>query len=94
MSSAHGGENKKRFIAGGVWSVLRQAWRYWLAFGRLLGDVVGRVLLVVLYFTLFAPFGLIARITTRQPGLAKPGQTSFWFPRRVPLRTEQDLRRQ
>lgn len=94
MSSDHGRENKKPFVAGGAWSVLRQAWRYWLAFSRILGDVVGRVLLVGLYFTLFAPFGLIARITTRQLGLAKPGQTSFWFPRRVALRTAQDLRRQ
>lgn len=94
MSSAHKRENKDRSIAGWVWLALKRAWHYWMAFGRVLGDVVGRVLLVGLYFTLFAPFGLIARITTRQLGLAKPGQTSFWFPRRVPLLTARDLRRQ
>jgi hypothetical protein len=42
-------------------SALRQFWKRWKAFGRRAGDVLGRLLMTVFYFTLAAPFGLIVR---------------------------------
>lgn len=36
-------------------------WKRWKAFGRRAGDILGRVLMTVFYFTLAAPFGLIVR---------------------------------
>jgi hypothetical protein len=42
--------------------VLRGAWRIWKRFGKIIGDVIGRVVLTVFYFTVFAPFGLGVRV--------------------------------
>ena len=42
-------------------SVLRKAWQVWRAFGRFMGDLVGRVVMTLFYFTVALPFGLAAR---------------------------------
>jgi hypothetical protein len=42
-------------------SPLKQYWKKWKAFGRKAGDLLGRLLMTVFYFTLAAPFGLIVR---------------------------------
>lgn len=42
--------------------ILRLVWDKWRAFGHWMADVVGRVVMLVLYFTLVAPFGLGVRL--------------------------------
>jgi hypothetical protein len=60
-------------------SYLRQAWELWKRLGRLMGDLLGRVVLTVFYFTIFVPFAAIARVFT-DPLQLKPAQrTSFWL---------------
>jgi len=39
----------------------KRLWKRWKAFGRRAGDILGRLLMTVFYFTLAAPFGLIVR---------------------------------
>lgn len=39
-------------------NLLRKAWAGWKRIGQPIADFIGRVLLTVFYFTLFAPFGL------------------------------------
>ena len=40
---------------------LRKVWEAWKRFGHFMGDVIGRLVLTVFYFTLFMPFGLGVR---------------------------------
>ena len=42
--------------------VLRLVWEKWRAFGKWMGDAVGRIVMFVLYFTIVAPFGLGVRL--------------------------------
>ncbi len=42
-------------------SLLQAMWERWKKFGRKLGDVQARLLLSLLYFTIFAPFALVVR---------------------------------
>ena len=37
-------------------------WPAWKRFGQLMGDIVGRVVLTIFYFTVFLPFGLVSRL--------------------------------
>ncbi|MBI5653291.1 MAG: hypothetical protein HZC40_23020 [Chloroflexi bacterium] len=39
-------------------SLLKTIWQKWQKFGRAMGDVVGRVVMTIFYFTIAAPFGL------------------------------------
>ena len=55
-------------------NVLRRAWQTWKRIGQFIGDLIGRAVLTVFYFTVFAPFGLGVRLwgdplaITRQHG--------------------------
>ena len=40
---------------------LRKVWEAWKRFGHFMGDVIGRLVLTIFYFTLFMPFGLGVR---------------------------------
>jgi hypothetical protein len=52
-------------------------WRNWLRIGRFLGDAIGRIILTLFYFTLFAPFGLGTRIFGDRLAI-KPGHQPKW----------------
>jgi len=41
--------------------LLQAIWQGWKKFGRKLGDVQARLLLSLLYFTVFVPFALVLR---------------------------------
>ena len=41
---------------------LRKFWHAWKRFGQFMGDLIGRLVLTVFYFTLFMPFGLGVRV--------------------------------
>jgi hypothetical protein len=41
--------------------LLQAIWQRWKKFGRKLGDVQARLLLSLLYFTIFVPFALVVR---------------------------------
>lgn len=42
--------------------ILRRIWAMWLRFGHFMGDLVGRLVLTIFYFTVFLPFGLGVRL--------------------------------
>jgi hypothetical protein len=42
--------------------MLRRAWSIWKRVGQVVGDFVGRMVLTLFYFTVFAPFGLGVRL--------------------------------
>ena len=43
-------------------TLLKRLWRAWRAFGKRMGDAVGRIVMFILYFTIVAPFGLGVRL--------------------------------
>lgn len=43
-------------------NALRKVWQVWKRFGQFMGDLIGRLVLTIFYFTLFVPFGLGVRL--------------------------------
>ncbi len=39
-------------------NVLQKIWQAWQKFGRFVGNLVGRIILSIFYFTIMLPFGL------------------------------------
>jgi hypothetical protein len=46
----------------GVKNFFSTIWKYWKKFGEFLGNVIGRVFLMLFYFTIVLPFGLLTRL--------------------------------
>ena len=69
---------------------LSLAWRGWRWFGRLIGDAVARVILTLFHFTVFVPFALVTRLSTRPLELRGAPR---WVPRQTYDRSLSDARR-
>lgn len=41
---------------------LRKFWAAWKKFGHFMGDLIGRLVLTIFYFTILLPFGLGTRL--------------------------------
>ena len=41
--------------------MLRTVWERWKKIAQVIGDFIGRIVLTIFYFTIFAPFGLAMR---------------------------------
>lgn len=65
---------------------IKNVWQIWKRFGRFVGDVIGRVILTVFYFTIFAPFGMGVRFFG-DPLEIRKEQSTKWLER-----TTRDLR--
>ena len=74
-------------------AMLKKVWELWKAFGRLMGNLVARVVLSIFYFTVFVPFGLGVRLFS-DPMQIKTRPNSLWVPRASGDRTVADVRRQ
>ncbi len=60
----------------------------WMRLAAVLGYVNSRVLLGLMYYGVFTPYGLVSRLAGRDPlGRRKPGGESYWTPRK---RTRQE----
>jgi hypothetical protein len=46
-------------------NVLTSIWRAWKRIGRAIGDLIGRLVLTVFYFTIFVPFAVGVRVFRR-----------------------------
>jgi len=44
---------------------LEKIWAAWKRFGRAVGDLIGRIVLTVFYFTIFAPFAIGMQVFRR-----------------------------
>lgn len=74
-------------------TVLKKLWTAWKAFGHFLGNIVGRVVLSVFYFTIFVPFGLGVRLLS-DPLQIKTRPDSLWRPRTTADQTLAQVERQ
>lgn len=71
---------------------LRKVWEAWKRFGQFMGDMFGRLVLTVFYFTLFMPFGLGVRFFGDPLAIRARG-SSKWLERKTPDLTLEDSRR-
>ena len=60
-----------------VMTILRKFWEGWKRVGGFIGDVLGRLILTLFYFTLVLPFGLLMRIL-RDPLSLRSGGSPIW----------------
>lgn len=73
--------------------LLRRIWVLWKALGRFVGNLVGRVVLTIFYFTVFVPFGLGTRLLS-DPLAIKAVPPDFWLARETQTDTLDSARRQ
>lgn len=71
---------------------LRKIWHGWKKFGQFIGDMLGRVVLTIFYFTLFMPFALGVRLFLDPLALHVTGQPK-WLERKTQDLTLDDARR-
>jgi hypothetical protein len=74
-------------------NVLRKVWHAWKRFGQFMGDIVGRVVLTVFYFTLFMPFALGVMLFSDPLGLRSQSSRPKWLERKTHDLTFEDARR-
>jgi len=72
--------------------VLRKVWEAWKRFGLFMGDMIGRLVLTVFYFTIFMPFGLGVRFFG-DPLAMRPSSSVKWVERTTHDATIEDSRR-
>ena len=74
-------------------TALDRIWQGWKRFGQMMGDLVGRIVLTVFYFTIFMPFGLGVRIFADRLDV-KGWQSPTWTKRKTRDLALEDTRRQ
>lgn len=56
--------------------------RGWMGFAHALGYVNSRILLTLVYFLIFVPYGIISRLAARDPLDIRSSRTSYWTRRK------------
>ncbi|MGB8510409.1 MAG: SxtJ family membrane protein [Pyrinomonadaceae bacterium] len=67
---------------------------YWMKLAGLLGWVNSRILLSLMFYAVFAPYGFISRLVGRDP-LNRRGarRESYWTPRKTTRQTKEQFER-
>jgi len=75
-------------------NTLKQIWRAWKRLAQAIGDFIARIVLVVFYFTVFAPFGLGVRLFGDSLRTRVHSGDSHWQKRETHDRVLKDALRQ
>ncbi len=68
--------------------------RGWMKFAFVLGYVNSRILLTLIYFFVFVPYGIISHIFGRDPlSLREGGKDSYWRKREVTRQPKEQFKR-
>lgn len=73
---------------------MKKLWKKWLKIAHVIGNFQGQVILTVFYFTILAPFALIALIFSDSLNRRKKDERSTFEPWVHPRDTEETARRQ
>lgn len=73
-------------------TILSKAWHLWKRVGQAIGDLIGRIILTVFYFTVFAPFGLGVKLLS-DPLFIRSNSKPLWFEHTTRDQTLDDGRR-
>ncbi|MCA9922587.1 MAG: hypothetical protein KC419_14620 [Anaerolineales bacterium] len=71
---------------------LRKFWEGWKKFGQFMGDLIGRLVLTIFYFTILLPFGILVTLFSDRLDL-KSFSTPKWLERKTTDLTMDDARR-
>lgn len=71
---------------------LRKGWQAWKQIGQFIGDLIGRLVLTIFYFTLFMPFALGVRLFSDPLAIRLHGRAK-WVERTTHDLTLEDSRR-
>jgi hypothetical protein len=74
-------------------SLLQRMWAGWKRIAQVIGDFIGRIVLTVFYFTIYAPFGLGVRFGGDPLDIKPAGQKVHWLIRNTRDKTLDDVRR-
>jgi len=74
--------------------IFQKLWMEWKTFAFRMGNFQGRLILLLFYFTIVTPFGIINRFFRDPLYLKKPTGDSFWFTLTTPEKKIEDARRQ
>lgn len=69
-------------------------WQVWKRFGRFMGDMVGRVVMTLFYFTILLPFGVAVTLFSDPLDLRHKDKPPAWQARTTGDRTLDEARRQ
>ena len=58
----------------------RRIWDGWMKFNHILGDIIAKFWLTLLYFTLLLPFGLWTRLAVDPLDLRPKSASTYWHP--------------
>ena len=73
---------------------LKRLWRGWMRFGHFMGDIVGRVVMTLFYFTLLLPFGVIITLFGDPLDMKHKDKAPAWHTRTTGDQTLEEARRQ
>jgi len=82
-AGAAGGAALLLLLAGALWPAGARAFhRGWMRLAAALGHVNSRVLLALVYYGLFVPYGVVSRLARRDPlDRRSPPRESYWVER-------------
>jgi hypothetical protein len=75
-------------------SLFSKLWARWKAFAFRMGGFQGRLILLLFYFTILAPFGIVSSLFRNPLKLRNPAVSSFWFPMQAADKEIEEARRQ
>jgi preprotein translocase subunit SecG len=83
-----------RKAGGGLAGQAKHGWSRWMALSQAAGNLLGRIVLTIFFFTFAAPFGLIRTRMADPLRLRKVNQPGTWLARETRDLTLDDARRQ
>ena len=73
---------------------LGAVWKAWKAFGRFMGDIIGRIFLMLFYLTIALPFGLGSRLLSDPLDIKDGAKKPEWIKRESPAPTMEVAQKQ
>lgn len=67
--------------------------RAWMTFAFALGYINSRIILTLIYFLVFVPYGLISRLVGRDPLQLRQKKDSYWTPRIAKRQSKEQFER-
>nr|MBN1228400.1 hypothetical protein [Anaerolineae bacterium] len=73
----------------GIKNVFSTIWKFWKKIGEFIGNVIGRIFLMIFYLTIALPFGLGVRLFSDPLKIKKAHLAPAWVERTSPEATIQ-----
>jgi hypothetical protein len=87
-------EDEQRTQSGESRNILKRLWAGWKLFAFRLGNFQGRLILMLFYFTILIPFGIINTVFRDPLYQRQSERSSYWFELESESKEIQDARRQ